>query len=69
MIKIDACGFSCPEPLVMLKKGLLESENITLLVDNQNSAESCSRYAKSKGFTVLITEINEVFELKIARKE
>ena len=68
MIKIDACGFSCPEPLVMLKKGLSESSSITLLVDNQNSAESCSKYAMSKGFTVLTSETDEVFELKITRK-
>ena len=51
---VDACGLSCPEPVLKLKQ-VIDSENeIDLLVDSQVCVENCTRFAKSKGFSVSV---------------
>lgn len=67
MIKIDACGLSCPEPVYLLQKGLAQDNEIVLLVDNKTSVESCSRYALSKGLTVNVITKDNVHELTIKK--
>lgn len=68
MLKIDACGLSCPEPVIMLKKGMQQSQEILLLVDNKTSVETCSRFADSKGFKVDVTEEDGIYHLSITKK-
>ena len=67
MIKIDALGLSCPEPLIMLKKELEKSGEVILMVDNKISVETCSRYVKSKGYSVDIATSGSVHELHIKK--
>ena len=68
MIEIDACGLSCPEPVIRLKKVIADNDNIRLLVDNQTSVETCSRYAQSKGFSVEASRLEDYYSLTM-RKE
>jgi len=49
---IDACGLSCPEPVLKLKKVIDGTNEIELLVDSMVCVENCSRFARSKGFDV-----------------
>ena len=51
---VDACGLSCPEPVLKLKQVIDGANEIELLVDSQVCVENCSRFAKSKGFSVLV---------------
>ena len=51
---IDACGLSCPEPVLKLKQVIDSTNEIELLVDSQVCVENCSRFAESKGFRVLV---------------
>jgi len=51
---IDACGLSCPEPVLLLKQDIECADEIELLVDNQASVDNCSRFARSKGFCVSV---------------
>ena len=51
---VDACGLSCPEPVIKLKQVIDEADEIELLVDNQACVENCSRFAQSKGFQVSV---------------
>jgi len=53
-IRVDACGLSCPEPVLMLKKVIDGAQEIVLLVDSQVCVENCSRFALSKGFSVSV---------------
>lgn len=69
MLDIDACGLSCPEPVIMLKKGLKESDEIRLLVDNKTSVETCGRYARSLGLNVEVKTEAKPYELLIKRVE
>ena len=51
---VDACGLSCPEPVLKLKQVIDGADEIELLVDSQVCVENCSRFARSKGFRVLV---------------
>ena len=60
MKTLDACGISCPEPLLMLRNALKTEKEIILLVDSKNAFDNCEGYAKKKGFSVnTITEIDK----------
>ena len=52
---VDACGLSCPEPVLKLKQVIDGADEIELLVDSQVCVENCSRFAESKGFKVAVS--------------
>jgi len=52
---IDACGLSCPEPVLKLKQVIDGADEIELLVDSQVCVENCSRFAQSRGFRVSVS--------------
>ena len=66
MKTIDACGRSCPEPVLLTKKGLDESpEGVTVTVDNTIAVENISRFAGNQGYSVKKKEENGLFTLEI----
>ncbi len=65
---IDACGRSCPEPVLMTKKALASGEShYEVLVDNNTALQNVTRFAKSAGFQVAVTEENETFRLVLTK--
>lgn len=63
---VDARGRSCPEPVIMTKKALeTGSTPLEVLVDNEVAKENVTRFAKSRGFQVKVTEYDEEFKLEI----
>ena len=55
MNKIDTCGTSCPQPVLMTKKALEKNPSeIEILVDNNTSKTNVKKFLVSKGFTVII---------------
>ncbi|MGG7165079.1 sulfurtransferase TusA family protein [Clostridium ihumii] len=68
MIKIDARGISCPQPVLMTKKGLENhKEGIIVLVDNNTAKHNVERFMKNAGYNVSIEENNEEFALKATK--
>ncbi|MDR2166547.1 MAG: sulfurtransferase TusA family protein [Clostridiales bacterium] len=67
MRTIDACGISCPEPLLMLKKALQSESELMLLLDGKGALGNCEEYAKKQGFDVETTIEGDMFKLHIAR--
>ena len=65
MKTIDACGISCPEPLLMLKNALLTEKEIMLLVDSKNALDNCEEYAKKEGFSVNTTNDIDIYKIHI----
>ena len=51
---IDARGYACPMPVVMVQKELKKSApaELDVLVDNQCAVENVTRFAKSQGYGV-----------------
>ena len=66
MKKIDACGISCPEPLLMLKNALNNEKEIVMFVDSKNALENCEEYAIKKGFSVKTITCQNKYEIHIA---
>ena len=65
MKTLDACGISCPEPLLMLKNALKTEEEIILLLDSKNALDNCEGYAKGKGFSVNTTTDIDKYKIHI----
>ncbi|QEK13441.1 SirA family protein [Crassaminicella thermophila] len=60
MAKIDTRGMSCPQPVLMTKKGIESNpNNIDILVDNNTAKNNVSRFLKSAGYTFEVTKLDE----------
>ena len=66
MKTIDACGISCPEPLLMLRNALKTEKEIMLLVDNKYALNNCERYARKEGFSVNTATDADKYKMHIA---
>ena len=53
---VDARGYSCPMPVVMVQKAVKADAPATLevLVDNQCSVENVTRFAENSGYKVAV---------------
>jgi TusA-related sulfurtransferase len=63
-MKIDTCGTSCPQPVLMTKKALDNnpgSNKIEVLTDNNTSKTNVKKFLVSKGFNVEIEEEDDTF--------
>ncbi len=68
MIQIDARGKACPQPVIMTKNAAVENpEQIEAIVDNPEASQNVSRFLKSKGYGVAVTESGKDFIVKGTR--
>ena len=65
---IDARGLDCPHPVILSNKAFEESDDVTTIVDNEVAKENVSRLAKSKGFSMEVTENDGDFYLHLKRE-
>lgn len=63
MKTVDACGLSCPEPLLKLKRVIDTESEILLRCDSPVAADTCTNYAQSKGFNVARIQTDNTIEL------
>lgn len=65
---IDARGRSCPEPVLMTKKGLgANKQGIEVVVDNTTARDNIRRFAGNLGYKINISEKGEDFVLRIEK--
>ena len=66
---VDARGYSCPMPVVMVQKAVKADAPATLevLVDNQCSVENASRCAESCGYMVAVAPEGQDFRLSLSK--
>ncbi|TET37937.1 MAG: SirA family protein [Planctomycetota bacterium] len=62
---VDARGLSCPQPVLMARKTLMElgSGEVSAIVDTMTQVENCIRTAESLGWTATYEEKDECFRL------
>lgn len=65
---IDACGLSCPEPVLKLKQAIDGADEIELLADSQVCVENCSRFAQSKGFRVSVNDRDGQYTMTLTKE-
>ena len=66
---VDARGYSCPMPVVMVQKVLKTDApaQLEVLVDNQCSVENVTRFGKSQGYQVQVTQEGQDFRLSLSK--
>jgi len=66
-MRIDTCGTSCPQPVLMTKKALDSNpgmNKIEILTDNGTSKTNVKKFLSSNGFDVEIEENDEIYIVK-----
>jgi selenium metabolism protein YedF len=63
---IDACGLTCPAPVLLVKDAVEQTseQEITVLVDNAASLENVTRFLGSRGYEVTECQEGGVFRLE-----
>ena len=65
---IDARGFSCPEPVLMIKKAMeTKEDSYEMTVDNRASLENVTRFARHSGYVVEYAQADGEYILRMAR--
>lgn len=66
---VDARGYSCPMPVVMVQKAVKDGspEELEVLVDNRCSLENVTRFAQNQGYTVTSREEDGDFRLMLKK--
>lgn len=66
MNNIDACGLSCPQPVLMTLEAIKkEIFPITVTVDTNVACENIQRLARNKNCTVTIKKDGEFFHITL----
>lgn len=68
---IDACGLTCPAPVLFVKDAVEKEggEELIVLVDNPASAENVERFLSSRGYKVESTEKDGIYSLAATTDE
>lgn len=65
---VDVRGRACPEPVLMTKKAVAANPSgVSILVDNTTARENIKRFAKNKGYNVVVTEDQEGILLALSK--
>ncbi len=66
---VDARGYSCPMPVVMVQKAVRADapEELVVLVDDRCAVENVTRFAGSQGYTVQREELDGEFRLTLKK--
>jgi tRNA 2-thiouridine synthesizing protein A len=66
--QIDARGRSCPEPVLLTKKGLeKDSAGLVVLVDNTTARDNVTRFARNAGYQVKTEQDGTDYRMIISR--
>ena len=66
---IDARGYSCPTPVVMVQKAVKNGapDTLEVAVDNQCSVENVKRFAQNAGYQVKVSDFEGDFKLVLTK--
>lgn len=67
---VDARGYLCPMPVVMVQKALEAEHPATLevLVDNETAVENIKRFATHSGYQAAAAEDGDDYRLTLTKK-
>ena len=66
---IDARGYSCPTPVVLVQKAVKNGapDTLEVAVDNQCSVENVTRFARNAGYQVEVRDFEGDFKLVLTK--
>jgi selenium metabolism protein YedF len=66
---VDACGLSCPQPVVLAKKALESNKKVKVIVDNETALENVKRLGTKLGCDVSVkAKSGSIYEIQMIRK-
>lgn len=66
--KIDARGLSCPQPVLLAKKGIEKNpEGIQVMVDNTTARDNIVRFASNSGYKIEVNNQDSSFLLTLQK--
>jgi len=66
---VDARGLACPQPVILTRKALQESDAVTTIVDNETARGNVSRMAARQGYQVKVEEREDGIYLHLTKEE
>ncbi len=66
---VDARGLACPQPVILTRKALQESDAVTTIVDNETARSNVSRMAAKQGCQVDVEEREDGIYVHLTRRE
>lgn len=66
---VDARGLPCPQPVLLTRNALRESDAVTTIVDSDTARHNVTRMAEKAGYTVRAEQREDGIYLHIARGE
>lgn len=68
---VDARGYSCPMPVVMVQKEIKRTtpETLQVLVDDRCAVENITRFAVNHGYLVTVTPQGTEFSLTLTKQK
>ncbi len=69
MIKIDARGLNCPEPVIKTKKALEEEDLVIALVDNETACKNLEKLGQKLNCSTEILELDDDFQITLSQIE
>lgn len=64
---VDARGLACPQPVVLTKKALEKSDDLTVIVDSAAAEQNVSRLAEGHGLEVTVNKKDDGIYLRLTR--
>lgn len=66
---VDARGYSCPTPVIMVQKAVKNGSpsKLEVAVDNQCSVENVTRFAQNAGYQVTVADFEGDFKLTLTK--
>ncbi len=67
-MKIDACGLSCPQPVLLTMNAIKDNKLFfEVLVDSNIACENIQRLAENKGYKIQIKKTEKKFHLILTK--
>jgi TusA-related sulfurtransferase len=66
---VDARGLACPQPVILTRKALQESDAVITIVDNETAKSNVSRMAAKQGCQVDVEEREDGFYVRLTKGE
>jgi len=64
---VDARGLACPQPVILTRKAMQQSNQIQTLVDSETSMTNVSRMAKKAGWQVNVVSAEDEYRIDLQK--
>ncbi|MFN2186530.1 MAG: sulfurtransferase-like selenium metabolism protein YedF [Anaerolineae bacterium] len=64
---VDARGLACPQPVILTRKAMQQSDQIVTLVDGETSVTNVSRMAEKAGWQVNVVALDDEYQIELVK--